>query len=71
MEELDINVINVNTKQHARVILLNINRQSMKELSMNATTVNTNIHDSNINQSMKELDINVNNVTVKLLCRVT
>ena len=71
MEELDMNVINVNTKQHARVILLNINRQSMKELSMNATTVNTNIHDSNINQSMKELDINVNNVTVKLLCRVT
>ena len=71
MEELDINVINVNTKQHARVILLNINRQSMEELSMNATSVNTNIHDSNINQSMKEFDINVNNVTVKLLCRVT
>ena len=30
MKELDMNVINVNTKQYARVILLNINRQIMK-----------------------------------------
>ena len=36
MKGLDMNVINVNTKQHVRVILLNINRQSMKELNMNA-----------------------------------
>ena len=27
MKELDMNVINVNTKQYARVTLLNINRQ--------------------------------------------
>ena len=36
MKGLDMNVINVNTKQHVRVILLNIHRQSMKELNMNA-----------------------------------
>ncbi len=46
MKELDMNVINVNTNQHVRVISLNIIRQSMKkELNMNATCVNTNIHD--------------------------
>ena len=46
MKELDMNVINVNTNQHARVISLNIIRQSMKkELNMNATCVNTNLHD--------------------------
>ena len=43
-----MNVINVNTKQHERVILLNINSQSMKELNMNVTSVNTNLHDSHI-----------------------
>ena len=31
LKDIDMNVINVNTKQHLRVILLNINRQSMKE----------------------------------------
>ena len=36
MKGLDMNVINVNKKQHVRVILLNKNRQSMKELKMNA-----------------------------------
>ena len=41
-----MNVINVNTKQYARVILLNINRQISKELNMNATSVNTNLHES-------------------------
>ena len=45
MKGLDMNVINVNTKQHVRVILLNINRQSMKELNMNVISVNTNIHE--------------------------
>ena len=45
MKGLDMNVMNVNTKQHVRVILLNINRQSMKELDMNATSVNTNLHE--------------------------
>ncbi len=46
MKELDMNVININTNQHARVISLNIIRQSMKkELNMNATCVNTNLHD--------------------------
>ena len=36
MKGLDMNVINMNTKQHVRAILLNMNRQSMKELNMNA-----------------------------------
>ena len=40
-----MNVINVNKKQHAIMIFLNINRQSMKELNMNAISANTNIHD--------------------------
>ena len=43
-----MNVINVNTMQHARVILLNINGQIMKYLITNATSVNTNLHDSHI-----------------------
>ena len=42
---LYMNVINVNTKQHARVKFLNINRQSMKQLNINATSVNTNLHE--------------------------
>ena len=41
-----MNVINMNTKQHARVIVLNINRQISKELNMNATSVNTDLHKS-------------------------
>ena len=45
---LDMDVINVNTKQHARVILININSQIMTELNMNVTSVNTNLHDSHI-----------------------
>ena len=45
MKGLDMNVINVNTKQHASVIFLNINRQSIKELNMNDTSVNKNLHD--------------------------
>ena len=42
-----MNVIDVNTNQHARVISLNINiiGKSMKELNMNAACVNTNLHD--------------------------
>ena len=43
-----MNVINENTKRHERVILLNINSQRMKELNINATSVNTNLHDSHI-----------------------
>ena len=48
---LHMNVINVNTKQHARVILLNMNRQSMKELNINATSMNTILHDSHIKKA--------------------
>ena len=43
-----MDVINANIKQYARVILININSQSMKELNMNVTSVNTNLHDSHI-----------------------
>ena len=67
MKELDMNGINVNTKEHERMILLNINSQSLKELNMNVTSVNTNLRYRDIwNQSMKELIINVTNVSVKL-----
>ena len=43
MKELDMNGINVNTKEHERMILLNINSQSLKELNMNVTSFNTNL----------------------------
>ena len=48
MKEFDMNIINVKTKQHAKGMILNINRQSIKELNMNVTSVNTNLHDSHI-----------------------
>ena len=60
-----MNVINVNTKQHARVIFLNINRQSMKELNMNATSVNTNLHDSHIKSKHEGVRYECDSVSVK------
>ena len=42
----------------------------MKELNMNVTSVNTNLH-KRINESMKELDTNVTIVSVKLHGSVT
>ena len=42
----------------------------MKELNMNVTSVNTNLH-NRINESMKELDTNVTIVSVKLHGSVT
>ena len=44
----------------------------MKEMNINATSVNTNIHDRVLyKKSMKELDMNMTNVSVKLYGRVT
>ena len=71
MNELDMNVINVNTKQHLRVILLNINSQSMKEWDMNVTSVNikpqikiiqVNIKSSSIKELGMDVGMNVNSV---------
>ena len=39
-----MNVINVNIKQYERVILLNINSQSLMELNMNVTNVSVKLH---------------------------
>ena len=69
MNELDMNVINVNNKQHKIVILLNINSQSMKEWYMNATSVNIKpqiriIQVDIKSPSMKDLGMNLGmNVT--------
>ena len=69
MNELDMNVINVNKKQHEKVILLNINSQSMKEWDMSVTSVNINpqimiIQVDIKSPSMKDLGMNVGmNVT--------
>ena len=64
MNELDMNVINVNKKQHKIVILLNINCKSMKGWYMNATSVNIKpqiriIQVDIKSPSMKDLGINV------------
>ena len=53
-----MNELDMNTKQHERVILLNINSQSMKERDMNVTSMNIKpqirIIQENIKKSKQE-----------------
>ena len=62
-----MDVINVNTNHHVRIILLNIIRQSMKkELNMNATCVNTNLHDSHIKSKHEGVRYECDQCNIKL-----
>ena len=69
MNELDMNVINVNTKQHARVILININSQSMKELNVNVTSVNTNLHNIHIKSKHEGVRYECDQCECKAACQ--
>ena len=60
MNELEMNVINVNTKQHLRLILLNINIQSTKEWDMNVTSMN-------IKPQIKIIQVNIKSPSMKEL----
>ena len=58
---VNMSVISVITIMLLKVVFIFTSRVDMKELNMNVINVNTNLHASHENQSMK-LDMNVTNV---------